>query len=137
VTPLVLTGTARTQYALIITPPEEPLGNDPRRKRLLEITVHLLVLVSAMIAFAPAEALAHYFVSRNPVAAIENDDIGRDSRSGGVFDKCAEQVIQVSKRQGALLEGSKDGLEYFVLGNIRGDGVRDAHGPSCPPSESV
>ena len=57
--------------------------------------------------------------------------------SSGVFDKCFKQTIQVSKRQSALLKASKDGLEYFVLGNIRGDGVRDAHGPSCPLSESI
>ena len=94
----MLVGAAWTQYDVVVTPPEEPAGDNPRRQGLLEIAINLLGATDAMVALAAANAFTDYFVPRDPIATLEDNDILRHPRLSRLLRKRLYQIIDVSQR---------------------------------------
>jgi len=91
--PFVRTGAARTRYYLVITSPEESSRNNPSRERFLKITVDLPIIPHAILTFASTGPLTDDLVAREPVAAIEDDNVLGNACSCGIFDEALEEII--------------------------------------------
>jgi hypothetical protein len=78
-TSLVPFRTPGARYDLVIASPEKPGFYDPGRKCRLKITMYLLVVIDTGLSFTTARPIAHDFLAANPVTALENNDIVRNT----------------------------------------------------------